>query len=593
MKMLSTISALCLLLPLSVVADDTNRANKVLVETVKVMQSVERTMTTRNKLSLLETVQHNLRTIIDHYPSTDLAVKLITGQAIGNISLEGVDRVIEVAKEACLLSPNSACLFSLSVIAAGKIEDANSRDWALNEVASGKARDGNFGGAFDTAKKIEDINIRASALFQIALAGAQAGNFRVAEVYLERGLASEDIEAYVITDRRARVLADIVSAQARAGDLWGALANAQKMDAKSHDRALEGIALGQVQAGEFWGAFHAAEKIEYAGFRDKVLADVVSAQAQAGDVKGALTNARQIGQYYYPFALADIAVAQAKAGDKKRAKEIVDQALAATEKIREKSRVLMKIASAQARAGDVEGARNTAEKLGFAVYRARALMKIAVAQAQAGDVEGAKENFAGALAAAAEKEEMAGGTLRDIVIAQAQAGDVEGALNAERKIGPASAPRVLSKIAVAQVQTGDVEGALTTTGKIESASSRVSALVKVAVAQVQTGDAEGAKESLVRALAIADLIKEGPSIPAGDIEQALITGTLNTADLIDQGPIRVSALVKIAVAQVQAGDAEGAKGSLAQALTTARKIGRASSRAESFTKIASAFAKLE
>ena len=576
MKMLSTISTLCLLLPLVVIADDANRANRLLVETVKAMQSAERTMITREKLGLLETVQHNLRTVIDHYPSTDLAVKLITGQAIGNISLDGVDKVIEVAKEACLKSPTSACLFSLSVIAAGKIEDADWRDWRLEDIASAKAGDGNFGGAFNTAKKIEDVNIRASALFQIALEAAQAGDFRTAEVYLERGLATENIEAYVITRHRYKVLTDIVSAQARAGDLWDALSNVQKMDAESRARALKGIALGQAQAGHFWGAFHAAMKIEYARSRDKVLADIVSAQAQAGDVKGALANARKIGQHHYPFALADIAVAQAKSGDKIKAKEMFGQALAAAEKFREKSSVLMKIASAQAQAGDAEGARNTAEKLKFALYRARVLIKIAAAQAQAGDVDGAKQSFAEALAAATEMEERGKETLMDIVIAQAQAGDVEGALNAARKSGLASVPRVLSKIAVAQVQAGDDEGALNTAEKIENASSRVFALVKIAVAQLQAGDAEGAKASLVQARAAVEMIKDV-------IKPIPISGD----------PRRVSALVEIAVAQLQAADTEGATGSLAQAIATVQKIGRANSRANSLTKIASAFAKLK
>ena len=107
MKVLGAFFCTVFLLVLPALADDTSSANRVLVETVKLLQSAERTLSVDAKLGRLETVQHNLRTIIDHHPSSDLAVKLITGQAIGNISLESVGRVIEDAKEACLTSPNS------------------------------------------------------------------------------------------------------------------------------------------------------------------------------------------------------------------------------------------------------------------------------------------------------------------------------------------------------------------------------------------------------------------------------------------------------------------------------------------------------
>ena len=58
------------------------------------------------------------------------------------------------------------------------------------------------------------------------------------------------------------------------------------------------------------------------------------------------------------------------------------------------------ITSAQAKAGDVKGAKATAKTIEDASSRASALNKIASAQAKAGDVKGAKETITQALVAA-------------------------------------------------------------------------------------------------------------------------------------------------------------------------------------------------
>ena len=75
---------------LPALADDTSRANELLVEAVQLLQSAESTTDAAERLRLSEEALGNLNKIVERYPSTDLAVKLITGQAIGNISLAGV-----------------------------------------------------------------------------------------------------------------------------------------------------------------------------------------------------------------------------------------------------------------------------------------------------------------------------------------------------------------------------------------------------------------------------------------------------------------------------------------------------------------------
>ena len=71
-------------------ADDTASANKLFVEAVKLVKSAEGEKSFEKTLSVMEEDLARLYKIIDDYPSSDLAVKLISGQSVGGISLEDV-----------------------------------------------------------------------------------------------------------------------------------------------------------------------------------------------------------------------------------------------------------------------------------------------------------------------------------------------------------------------------------------------------------------------------------------------------------------------------------------------------------------------
>ena len=71
-------------------ADDTASANKLFVEAVKLVKSAEGEKSFEKTLSVMEEALARLNKIIDDYPSSDLAVKLISGQSVGGISLEDV-----------------------------------------------------------------------------------------------------------------------------------------------------------------------------------------------------------------------------------------------------------------------------------------------------------------------------------------------------------------------------------------------------------------------------------------------------------------------------------------------------------------------
>ena len=76
-------------------SDDSARANSLFVEAVQLIQSSQNTLNDKEKLEQLDNALGKLNRIIDRYPSSDLAVKLITGQSIGNINLKTVAKTAE------------------------------------------------------------------------------------------------------------------------------------------------------------------------------------------------------------------------------------------------------------------------------------------------------------------------------------------------------------------------------------------------------------------------------------------------------------------------------------------------------------------
>ncbi|SHI71203.1 hypothetical protein SAMN02744035_01330, partial [Thalassobacter stenotrophicus DSM 16310] len=135
-----------------------------------------------------------------------------------------------------------------------------------------------------------------------------------------------------------------------------------------------------------------AQQIEDADGRAEALFFIAEAQAEAGDVAGALNTAQQIDRAWFrAVALASFSNAQSEAGDVSGSRVTIALALQAAQQVEDadgRAEVLYFIAEVQAKAGDVAGALNTAQQIEGAT-RASALRAIAEAQAKAGDVAGA------------------------------------------------------------------------------------------------------------------------------------------------------------------------------------------------------------
>ena len=175
--------------------------------------------------------------------------------------------------------------------------------------------------------------------------------------------------------------------------------------------------------------------------------------------------------------------------------------------------------------------------------RARALSTIAGAQTETGDLGGAARSIAEALniARSIGDADSRVRALSSIAGAQATVGDIAEALSTARSIGDDSwADIALGRIAEAQAKAGDIAGALKTARSMgEDSGWQANALGEIATAQLEADD---------------------------------ITAALNTARNIGDAKDRSRQLTFIAQAQAEAGDTDGARIFIAEALTAAARI---------------------
>ena len=405
--------------------------------------------------------------------------------------------------------------------------------------------------AKDAARAIaDDAHLRDTALRGIAAAQAEAGRFDVA---LDT--------AALIGDEYLRTGAwrQIAVARARAGDREAAV--------KLLDKVLQEAA-----------TFKNVHLI-----RVEALIATAEAQAQIGDVPGALKTAVSVGNLRGKAeALRNIVLVQAKDGDVKGALETAGAI--ADEKI--KAQALRGIAVARAEKGDRDGALQIAAGIRDPYLKAGAVRRIAVAsvvlkdRAAALDILKQALDSAGAIQGETEKADALGG----ITMAFLAAGDVNEAFRTvaliesavagkpQSEVAATTRSEVLRAIAIAQAQAGDSPRALQTAGSIATPYMRASALSEVAVAQAERGDRIAAEATLRKAMQVSSAIRESTAkAPAllgiaqaytkvGD--RAAATRTFRQARqnvrVSDDERYKTDALLDLAMVQSGAGDFSGA-----------------------------------
>jgi RNA polymerase sigma factor (sigma-70 family) len=316
--------------------------------------------------------------------------------------------------------------------------------------------------------------------------GGKAGRPRLTTADV-LGQARDAARAVEEPTERVHVLVQLAVAQHEAGDRAGGLKTLQ--DALAVVTAIEeespkGLALSvlasaEVRLGDAAGALRVADVVENPNRKNHLRFLIACRQAESDDVAGALRTVA---------AMTD------------------DQ----------KDNALIAVAAAQARAGDVKAALQTADGLRHQpLARASALEEIALAQAKAGDRAAAGASLQEALrlhtATLAQEEDRRAARAR-VAVLQAQVGDVAAAL-----ASAAALPKegdgedreaALAGIAAEQARAGDLRGALRTLDGVTDPARKVSTLVDMAATEAAAGHEAASRETLQAARALADSLQD-------------------------------------------------------------------------------------
>jgi RNA polymerase sigma factor (sigma-70 family) len=400
--------------------------------------------------------------------------------------------------------------------------------------------------ALQIAKNLADGRPKAFALWEVA--GAQA--------------ASEDRSAALETLRQAEQAAAAIPDANEQSNAFLNLVIA-RMSLKDYEGALRTTA--SMKEGEILGLHWIAQSLrKESGQAGRLVLERVFQRVKSSSV----STADQ------PNAFVDVAAAYARMGDLKTALEIADTLG------NRKDHALERIAIAQAKAGDIDGALRTATSLdpNNSKSRGSVLQAVALAQEEVGDRAAARTTLQ---------------KLRQIAenLPRHRAG---------RGSGVTGATILREGIVMTQVRLGDIEGALQTASAFDSVYDKAKALLEIGTAQTAAGRLADARETLFRAVcAVEDSRPDtgagGPTGPsgsrdwakastlrqiaeqqakAGDIKQALRTVESIPANRPD--PIarneRDIALAGIVQAQAQAGDVKGGLETLARIKTDEDKV---------------------
>jgi RNA polymerase sigma factor (sigma-70 family) len=293
-----------------------------------------------------------------------------------------------------------------------------------------------------------------------------------------------------------------------------------------------------------------------------------------------------------------------------------------------------RIAYLQEKTGDLDAARATLRAI-YEMIQGRPakgmepnwLRNLATAQARIGDVAGARQSTDALMTSGFRHEELSNDALAALAVAEAAANELPRGFNTVEKITKASNRNsTLKDIAVRRAQQKDFTGAANAIAKIDEDCDRAHAMAEVAKLRFQNGDKERGRNDLLAARQLASSSKPTDAKAKLTKSWALthIIGLLTeigelkaarqSADSVED-EWRNSALHAIAWAQAQRDDIEGAlstvallpkdqvylqpaiaqaqirKGDLPAALKTAQSIKHSYRRAETFLEIARAHAK--
>ncbi len=447
---------------------------------------------------------------------------------------------------------------------AKQIHDKWKRSSALSSIVDTQAEMGEFKQAITTAKQIDSVE-RSSALQSVILAQLRRDEFEQAITYA-REINDEQKRVSI----QASILESIVKIQLERDEFEQAMVTAAQIDdVQERSSAFESIVEDQIRRGEFKQATTTASRIEKGVIRVRALAEIAKAQTGSGQneeahkvLEEAIANAKQIDDKdSQVFAFAEIAKAQARTGQKEEAHKILQEAIATAKQIDDVhsgNLIFQNLAWAQAEIGESEQAIAFAKEMGS--QQDLTLLFMAQAQAERGEIEQAIVT-AKQIDAQLEKSSALG----DIVEVLVKKGEFPQAITIakqeNRAEGRIFARRaILESIARAQADRGEIEQAIATTRQAADRWETVSYLARIAGSETRKHQ----KEMVDR------LLKEAIKIE----------------EMIDRAPWRVSALKKIATAQIKVGKFE-------QVIMTLERINGDKGRASAIDAISNSLAELD
>ena len=530
------------------------------------------------------------------------------------------------APESCVHSPTAQCVIRLSLAAVEEIAGADSRAEALACIAEAQAIAGEAG---------EAREILSRAL--VAAAGIDAAAYA--------GESWKTSPEEVVLGEQARIFSLIARVQAGMGDTEGARETFSRAAAAAggieydpdRSNALFEVAMMQIAAGALPEArlilaranlaynWHWLGRIE--------IQDLVRAQAEAGDVAGALVTTRSIpDDGVREWALANVVAVQAEAGDEfgalVTAGEIGDSYF--------RAQAMSDIGIARAKRGDIAGAWAAVRKVRGDIWRdARRRhdmgprdMEIIVGATVDAIVKAhlAKGEFERAFTAARVEEEGDRLAHTRTFVAIAKARIAVGHFDAARGIaeGLCYDPdngshlycvEVLADLAAALAAAGRTDEsrevastALDEANRYFFSSDRPAAFTAAYTALMRAGDVEAARRAFSSALAVAtpeenegvdyreaeeSFVRMGAAAAReGDPDSAAraLSGALAASDAIEYLDERVQMLVRTGLAWARAGNADIARAMFSRAVATATYPETAFWRAKALAEIAFALA---
>ena len=300
----------------------------------------------------------------------------------------------------------------------GAIEEGLQRIWLYSMIAEAQARAGFRTEAAETLRKAlrEAIDSESDhRLLDVAEYAMKLGDSEAALLIL-KSLDDPSLQ-------RDQGLANLSSLQARRGDVKQALATAEQIPSESavRDNPLKTIAARQAETGDLEAANATVKSIGSQAVKAQALLSIAGAQLRAGNKPAALKTleeARQIAGPMDAETLIAAAGVEAEAG----LFEDAEKTARKLEKGDSQDRAWQNIALAQARKGDINAAKATADRISNPYYQGETLAQIVNGLIRAKDLPAARR-----MAESIESSMARGDALIEVGKAEARNGERQNA----------------------------------------------------------------------------------------------------------------------------------------------------------------------